>query len=72
MKPRMILLTRLDQIERQMEELKQDIVTHFPHGEDTNCPNTLFFARSYPGGIIQTVEQDLYRLKTRVKEALPT
>jgi len=68
---REILLTRLQQVELQLSELKRDFNEHFPHGEGTDVPEVLYKARSFPGGAIQSFEHDVARLKLRVNEYLP-
>lgn len=71
MHPRQILLTRLLHLEIQTAELKRDFETHFPHGEGTDVPVPLYHARSFPGGAIQSIEQDIGRLKGMVNKYLP-
>lgn len=63
---RKILLARVHQLEIQVDETKRDFENHWMTQD-----RDLYNARSNPGGIIQTMEQDVARLRHRIKEEFP-
>lgn len=60
--------TSVQGLEIRVVELQRDFENIFPRG---GIPDDLWNSRSYPGGIIQTMHQDVQRLRQRIGEYLP-
>lgn len=65
--PRQALLTSIQGLEIRLSEVKRDFQNLFPRDD---IDDDLWNSRSYPGGSIQSMEQDIERLRVRITEKL--
>lgn len=59
------LLTKVQYLAVTVEDCRKGFLQHFPMDGD----DPTYMARSLPGGIFQTMQQDIQRLRARVSEA---